>query len=516
MTEVDDQSAVIDFLSLPSTYRAAGAGNPDKVETIRTHASIIFLAGERAYKLKRAVRYSYLDYASVAAREAACRAELALNRRTAPSLYLDVVPIARDASGLLQLGGKGVPIDWVVEMRRFAQEALFSHLADTNGLDTPLLIRLTDRIAEFHRSAEPTPAQGGAKGIAAVIAINDENLRRSLVDEESVARIDRLLQRTEEAFRNFENLLDARRAEGRVRQCHGDLHLGNICLVEGEPTLFDCIEFSPLISCIDVLYDLAFLLMDLRFRGMTEAAGRVFNRYLDVTGDDDGLPLLPLFLSLRAAVRAHVTATAALGAPDTERPALMRRAAAYLDLANDFLVPRPARLIAIGGLSGSGKSSVAAALAGALGQAPGARVLRSDVIRKQLFGRAPEEKLPPEAYRPGVNERVYATLMQRAEKALGAEQSAIIDAVAARPEERARFAELARRQGAQFTGIWLAASPDRLRARIAARRRDASDATAEVLERQLGYDLGKMDWRQIDAARDIDAVVADARIQLGL
>jgi aminoglycoside phosphotransferase family enzyme/predicted kinase len=516
MTEVDDQSAVIDFLSRPSSYRAAGAGNPDKVETIRTHASIIFLAGERAYKLKRAVKYTYLDYASVAARETACRAELALNRRTAPSLYLEVVPIVREASGQLQMGGKGVPVDWVVEMRRFAQEALFSHLADTNSLDIPLLLRLTDRIAEFHRSAEPTPIQGGAAGIAAVMAINDENLRGSMTDGPSIAGINLLRQRTKDAFVRFQDLLDARRAEGRVRQCHGDLHLGNICLVEGEPTLFDCIEFSPLIACIDVLYDLAFLLMDLRFRGMIEAGGRVFNRYLDVTGDEDGLPLLPFFLSLRAAVRAHVTATAAIGAEATDRPALIRRAAAYLDLANDFLVPRQAHLVAIGGLSGSGKSSVAAALAGGLGQAPGARVLRSDVIRKQLFGRAPEEKLPPEAYHPGVNDRVYAALMQRAERALGAGQSAIIDAVAARPEERQRFAELARRQGAQFTGIWLAAPPDRLRARIAARRRDASDATAEVLERQLGYDLGKMDWRQIDAARDIDAVVADARIQLGL
>lgn len=513
MPDPGEQSAVIDFLSRPTSY-------PDSVktvETITTHASVIFLAGERAYKLKRALKYSYLDYATLAAREQACRDELRLNRRTAPTLYLDVQPIGRDSAGDLRLGGEGTVLDWVVVMRRFPQEALFSSLAESGGLTVPLLLHLTDRIAAFHDAAEVTTDQGGAAGIAAVIAINDENLRRTLPDPAAVARIDSLHRQTQAVFAQYRDLLEQRRLGGRVRQCHGDLHLGNICLVDGEPTLFDCIEFSRLIACTDVLYDLAFLLMDLLYRGMREACGRVFNRYLDLSRDEAGLPLLPLFLSLRASVRAHVTAAAAASATDAAQAReKLAIADAYLGLAATLLQPRTPRLVAIGGLSGSGKSSVAAALAGDLGRAPGARVLRSDVLRKQIFGLAPEQKLPADAYRSEVNERVYAELLARAGNALASGHSVIIDAVSARPEERKMMSDFAERQGVAFTGIWLDAAAGKLRDRIAGRRKDASDATVDVLDRQLTYDLGPMDWSRLDANRAPEKVVAAAKRLLDL
>ncbi len=512
MSSDPGQADVVAFLADPRSHGDASC----RVETITTHASVIFMTGDRAYKLKRAVKYSYLDYSTAELRRRACEAELALNRRTAPDLYLAVQPIRRRKDGALAFAGEGEAVDWVVVMRRFAQEALFSHLAESGQLTLPLAMQTADRIAAFHAIAAPTPDQGGVAGIRAVVSINDENLRRALPRGLGPADIDRLRDATLAALARHAALLDRRRDSGKVRRCHGDLHLANICLLDGAPTLFDCIEFSDLIACIDVLYDLAFLLMDVRHRGLNAAAAQVFNRYLDRADEADGLPLLPLFLSLRAAVRAHVTATAAHSQPAGDKQdRALAEARAYFDMAEDLLRPSPPRLIAIGGLSGTGKSSVAAAIAGDLGQAPGARVLRSDVLRKRLFGQEPESRLPAAAYAPEVNARVYAALEHAARDALAAGYCVIVDAVAARPEERRAFAALAAAAGVAFTGLWLDAAPDVLMARLRARKGDASDADAAVLRRQLTYDLGPLDWARIDAAGEAGDVAARARLALG-
>jgi uncharacterized protein len=508
MSDDNGQSEIIGFLSQPESYRR----DIDAVQTIATHASVVFLAGDRAFKLKRAVKYTYLDYSTVELRRQACEAEVALNRRTAPELYLSSTPIVRTPDGRLSFDEPGEAVDWVVVMRRFPQDALFSHLAEHGALTSKLAFDLADRIAAFHAVAGIEPKHGGAAGIAAVIQINDENLRRSPPLGVSTADIDRLRDASRAALEKHAGLLDRRRAAGRVRRCHGDLHLGNICLLDTKPTLFDCIEFSDLISCIDVLYDLAFLLMDLRHRGLVRQGGLVFNRYLDLTADEDGVPVLPLFMSLRASVRAHVTAAAAAGPkPPDSRQQRLAEAKSYLDLAIDLLAPRPPRLVAIGGLSGSGKSSVAAAIAGELGIGAGARVLRSDVLRKRLFGKPPEERLPDEAYTTAINNKVYAALERRAAELLTAGHSVVVDAVAAKPEERAAMADLARQTGAGFAGIWLQAPEATLLARLAQRGKDASDATASVLRRQLTYDLGMIDWTPVDADRSADEVVSAVR-----
>ena len=506
-----DQSEVIRFLSRPESYGGAPA-----VETITTHASLIFLAGERAYKLKRAVRYSYLDYATAELRRHACEMELALNRRTAPELYLAVEAVRSAPNGTLRFDGAGEPVDWVVVMRRFPQDALLSHVAERGRLTTGLSAVLADRIAAFHEIAEITHRHGGVEGVRAVIQINDENLRRSPPLGVTKPDIDALHDASLAALRTQAPLLEARRRDGKCRRCHGDLHLGNICLIDGQPTLFDCIEFSDLIACIDVLYDLAFLLMDLRHRELTRHCGLILNRYLDLTADDDGLPALALFMSLRASVRAHVTATGAAKLESVEaQEARLSEARSYFDRAVDLLRPRPARLIAIGGLSGTGKSSVAAALAGEFGTAAGARVLRSDVLRKQLFGRRPEERLPAEAYTSEVTDRVYAALAERARRILAQGNPVILDAVAALPSERAAFAAIARAAGAAFTGIWLEAPATTLEARVAQRGKDASDATVDVLQRQLAYDLGAIDWIRVDADQPAEAVINAARMAVG-
>jgi len=501
-----DQAAVITFLADPASHGGAA------VERIDTHASIIFLVGDRAFKLKRAVRFSYLDYSTLALREQACRAELALNRRTAPELYEEVCPITRDPGSRLSLDGAGAAIDWVVVMRRFDQETLFDRMAERGQLSNALMFDLAAQIARFHAAADIDPDSGGAAGMAASTASDARNLRAAVPAILDAAAVEALIAATRSELARLAPLLDARRSAGKVRHCHGDLHLRNICLVAGRPTLFDGVEFNRLISTIDVLYDLAFLLMDLHTLGLDALGNVVFNRYLDLQDESDGLAALSLFLSVRAAVRAHVGAAAVAQQTQPEAQARMRdEARRYLAHASDLLRPRPPRLLAIGGLSGTGKSTVAYGLAPELGGVPGARVLRSDVIRKRMFGMALTDRLPPSAYTGSVGERVFRQIRGEAAAALSAGRSVIADAVYARAAERDAIAAVASAAQVPFVGLWLDAPAESLAARIASRRSDASDATAAVLRQQLAYDLGRIDWHRIDASGPADAVIEAAR-----
>jgi aminoglycoside phosphotransferase family enzyme/predicted kinase len=510
----DDQREVIAFLREPSAY-GPGVG---RVEVIETHVSLVFLAGERAYKLKRAVAYPYLDFSTVEARRAACEAELALNRRTAPELYLGLLAVGRGAGGRIGWAEAGADeaLDWVVVMRRFAQDRLFDAMAAAGRLDAPLILALAAHIAAFHAQAERRPAHGGAAAVAAIADGNTRSLRETGFSDVAVADLD---TGTREHLARHAALLDARRSAGKVRRVHGDLHLRNICLYAGKPVLFDCLEFSEDLATIDVLYDLAFLLMDLTQRGLAALANLAFNRYLDLSGEDDGIAAMPLFLSLRAAIRAHVTAARDRRTSDaravgrTETP---NEAERYFAAAQRALLPRPARLVAIGGLSGTGKSTLAMRLAPLLGLPPGARMLRSDVIRKGLCGVAPETPLPAAAYAPEITRRVYETIRDKAAAALAAGYCAVLDAVSLRQEERAAFAAVAEKAGVPFTGLWLEAPAETMQARLGARRGDASDATAAVLAGQLGSDPGPVDWHRIAAGGDPDKTLAAARRALGL
>jgi aminoglycoside phosphotransferase family enzyme/predicted kinase len=509
----DEQQAVIAFLSDPLSY----GGDVTTVERLSTHASLIFLAGERAFKLKRAVKYPYLDFSTPELRRRACEAELALNRRTAPELYYAIRSICRRPDGSLGFDESGEALDWVVVMRRFAQSGLFDRLAIEGALTAPLMTELADRIAAFHERAERTPDEGGSAGIAAVLAINEQALTRFAPAIFAPAKVQALCAATRAALPALSPLLDRRRLAGKVRHCHGDLHLGNICLVDGQPRLFDCIEFSRSLACIDVLYDLAFLLMDLEHRGSRDFANLVFNRYLDRSDEADGMVALPFFASLRAAIRAHVRATAIGNLPDdaARRPEIAH-AGSYLDLAGELLQPGPARLIAIGGLSGTGKSTLAAALAPAIGAFPGARVLRSDVIRKRLLGLKLEERCPDAAYTKDVTATVYAWMRDLAASALACGRSVILDAVAANSAQRAGFAEIAAAACVPFAGLWLEAPEAVLETRIQNRRNDVSDATPEVLHQQLGWDIGPIDWARLSVEGDVASCVAAASRLLAL
>ncbi len=508
-----DQSDIIAFLSRPETH-----GGQRPVQRIDTHISHLFLVGDRAYKLKRAVRLPYVDFSTPVLRRRYCEAEVTVNRRTAPDLYIGVAPVLRDRTGALILGAPGeaddAAADWVVVMRRFDQDKLFDAMAQRGGLDTAMITDLADAVATFHEAAEPMPAFGGAAGMRRVIDGSAHQVARFVPSVFAPDDADRLAAAVEAAFADVAALLDARRAAGMVRHCHGDLYLRNICLIDDKPTPFDAIEFNDDIANIDVLYDFAFLLMDLEHRGQRALANAALNRYLPREGDYRGLAALPLFLACRAVVRAHVTAMQASAPPAAA--ALTAEARSYLDLALEMLQPAVPRLIAVGGLSGTGKSRLARNIAPDFEVPAGAVVLRSDVIRKRLLGVDPLTRLGPDAYRSDVTARVYDTICALASAALDAGWPVIADAVYAGPDQRAAIEQTARRLNAAFDGLWLQA-PDEIRfERVRSRTSDASDATVQVAREQSDYPVGEHGWRAIDTAGATGATMAQCRKALNL
>jgi aminoglycoside phosphotransferase family enzyme/predicted kinase len=504
-----DQHEIVEFLGSPRAHGGAA------VERVETHASIVFLTGETAYKLKRAVRYDYLDFSTADRRKAMCEAELALNRRTAPSIYDRVVPITQERPGGLAIDGRGTAVDWLIVMRRFDQGQLLDRLADRGALPLEVMSSLACAIARMHGGAEPCRGRGGAASMAWVIEGNAGDFASRAALDSRVAEA--VTDGARAALAAHAPLLDARAGRGLVRQCHGDLHLRNIVLLDGVPTPFDAVEFNADISCIDVFYDLAFLVMDLWRRSLDGHANALFNAYVADTGDVEGLAPLPLFLSCRAAVRAKTAATAAsLDRDERRRRELEKSANAYLTLALKLLDGRETRLLALGGLSGSGKTSVARRLAPALGAAPGALVIRSDEIRKRQAGVAALTTLPRDAYTEAASEHVYAALADTARRAIATGHSVIADAVFARPADRDAIERAAASARVPFAGVWLDAPPDVCAARVDARRGDASDARAPVVRAQAAADIGPLSWTRVDASGRLDETCIAARAALGL
>lgn len=484
--DVDAQEETLRFLA-----SLDGGG-----EIVSTHISLVVLGQTRAFKLKRAVAFPYLDFSTPRKRLAMCEREVALNRRTAPTLYLGARRVTREADGGLALDGAGELVDAIVEMRRFDEGALLESFAARGALSTQIIEQLARKIAAFHDEAEVIQ-DGGSDAMRRVLRLNEKSLHdfppAPIADVEAQgARLSALLE-------EHAALLDARHARGETRHCHGDLTLRNICVIDGAPTPFDCIEFSDELATIDVLYDLAFLLMDLCRIKQGGLANLALNRYLDWRDETDGLGLLPFFMSLRATIRAHIGA--AQNKPDEARR--------YFDLGRELAKRNAPRLIAIGGYSGSGKSTVAAALAPLIGAPPGARTLSSDRLRKRLHRAEPTRRLPKEAYASEVSARVYSEMMIEAGRCARAAWPVIVDAVFDRPESRAEIERIAREAGAPFDGFWLDVDISARIARVETRRDDPSDATPEVLLAQMRGETGAIGWRRIDAARGLDAVVAE-------
>lgn len=503
---MSDQTEILEFLGASGTH-----GGVD-VERIDTHSAVVFLAGDRAWKVKRDVKFDYLDFSTLELRRRACEAELAINRRTAPTLYLRVVPVTREPGGHLALDGQGVPVEWMILMRRFDQEALLDRLAARGALELGVCATLAEEVACFHRDAPRRDEMGGAAAMAWVIDGNVEGLAEQgagVLDADMCAA---LARESRAALSRHAARLDERCRSGAVRQCHGDLHLRNIVLLDGRPTLFDAVEFNDRISCGDVLYDLAFLLMDLWRRRLPRHANVVLNGYLHEIGDWTGLALLPLFLSCRAAVRAKTSATAGRLAADAgARRDYEDASRAYLTASLDLLRPAAASLVAVGGLSGTGKSTQALGLAPQVGPVPGAVVLRSDQVRKQMFGVPASARLGAEHYTAEASARVYARLLELAGRILGAGHGVVVDAVFAKPHERDAIEAVAAAAGVMFSGVWLETSDDVRVERVGARLADVSDADAAVARRQAAVETGQIGWTPVDATPSPDRVLARVR-----
>lgn len=500
--DIHDQSPTIDFLTRGESYGLSGP-----VKIIETHISIVFLIDGLAFKLKRAVKLPYVDFSTPELRLAFCHREVELNRRATPELYLGVRQITREADGSLAFDGKGEMIDAVVEMQRFAQHSLFERMAAEGKLTTAMMEDTAEIVAAFHATAPVVHETGGAANMAGVLDINEAGFATSHVFAET--DVHALAIAFRKAWEDIAPLMNEREAAGKVRLCHGDLHLRNIFMGDAGPRMFDCIDFNDRIATVDVLYDLAFLLMDLWHRGFHAFANAVMNRYFDLTGEDAGFRLLPFFMAVRAAVRAHVTGTQIEEDADPDG-ALTRSAKGYFDFAQELLHPHSPRLVVIGGLSGSGKSTLADALAPRLGSAPGARILESDRLRKAMFGLRLNERLPPEAYRPEISTRVYNALCEKAGVILAGGGQVLVDAVYDTEEHRDAIEAVATRLGVPFTGIWLDTAPEALKSRIKARPQGASDATVEVLERQMERDRGMIHWHQLDSSTTLDELVGEA------
>jgi uncharacterized protein len=507
-SETDSQNEVFSFLADPANHGG------QKVQRIDTHAASVFLAGDRALKVKRAVRFPFLDYSTLPKRKRACEAELAVNAPYAPEIYRGVVAITREASGKLAIAGAGTPVEWAVATRRFDEKRTLDHVA--GEIDEGLADALGRAVAAAHAKTLAVDPQAW---IAAVGSYIDEHVEafRQHPDIFPAGEIESLARASRTAYDRIVPLLRERGRRGLIRRIHGDLHLGNIVLIGRTPVLFDAVEFSDIIASGDVFYDLAFLLMDLLERRLAPAANIVFNRYLAETRraeDFDALAALPFFLSTRAAIRAKVTAARMERAKEAERKSIAASARAYFDFAARAIGPPRPEFIAVGGLSGTGKSKLARMLAPEVNPMPGAVIVRSDVERKVLFGVGETEKLPADAYTEDVTARVYATLADKARWIVAAGHSVIVDAVFAHPQERDAIAATAKTAKLSLRGLFLTVDVETRLRRVGARVRDASDADAGVAKAQESHDLGPLGWTPVDASGTPEATLARAKAAL--
>ena len=462
------------------------------VELLQTHISCVLLAGDYAYKIKKPVNLGFLDFSTLAARRHYCEEELRLNRRTAPALYLDIVAITGSAAAP-RLGGDGPAIEYALRMRRFSQDALLDRMARRGALLPAHIDALARGIAAFHAQiarAGADEAFGSPERILAPALQNFEQMLSLAGTKPDIALLARLRDWSAREHAALAGVFAARKRAGWVRECHGDLHLGNIALLDGVPTPFDGLEFSAELRWTDVMNEIAFLMMDLIDHSLPRLAFRFLNAYLEASGDYAGVRVLRFYLVYRALVRAKVACLRAHqpGIGAGEQSTLAHEYRRHLLLAEHLAGSAHPALAIMHGLPGSGKTTSAQSLAEALG----AVRLRSDVERKRLHGLDAQARsgsgLDAGLYAPAAGERTYARLAQLAREVLAARYPVIVDAAFLKRAQRERFAALARGAGAAFAIASCKASAQTLRARVAERERaakDASEAGLAVLEHQL-------------------------------
>jgi aminoglycoside phosphotransferase family enzyme/predicted kinase len=462
------------------------------IEVVETHISFVVLAGDFAYKLKKPVDLGFLDFRTLATRRHFCEEELRLNRRTAPGLYLDVLPISGRSDAPV-LGGDGAPIEYALKMRRFPQECLLDRMARAHALTPRHVDALAASVAAFHARVDRADAASAFGSPPQVLVPALQNfdqitaLDGSAQDQGDIAS---LRAWTVLEHRRRSDFIEQRRREGFVRECHGDLHLGNIAVIDGSPVPFDCIEFNEQLRWIDVISEVAFLVMDLLDHRLPARAWRYLDAYLQATGDYGGVGLLRFFLVYRAMVRAKIALIrdCQAGAADLARHGPNSAFRTYLDLALGLSQSTHPAIVLMHGPSGSGKSTVAQTVLESLG----AIRIRSDVERKRLHGLAPAERsasaVDSGLYVPAVSAATYGRLATLAAGIVRAGWPVLVDATFLRRADRESFRALARSEAIPFVIVSCEADEATLRARVVARERaagDVSEAGLSVLERQL-------------------------------
>ena len=486
---VRSQSRLVEALHDPACY-------PHPVQPIRiieTHISIVVLTGPFAYKIKKPVDLGFLDFTTLEKRRLYCDEELRLNSRFAPEIYLDVVRISGTPE-TPRIGGTGEVIEYAVRMREFPQEALADRVLARGELTPQQVDALSAGVARFHSDAPRSSEIDGFSTSEAVLAPALQNfaqIRMLPGQAGSMPVLEKVEAWTRREHARLREILAGRKREGLVRECHGDLHLGNIVILEGEPRAFDCIEFNPELRWIDVMNEVAFLVMDFQAAGQTDFARRFLNGYLEAMGDYGGLRVLRYYCAYRAMVRAKVMLMRAgqQGCTPEDQVSATALVGRYLSVAASCARPSRSFVLITHGFSGSGKTTLSQPLV----ELTGAIRVRSDVERKRIHGLAPKDRpgsgIAEGLYRPEATESTYRRLLDLAGIVVEAGHGVIVDATFLERRQRDRFRALAARAGVPFLIVDFTASEEILRSRILARSErgaDASDADLAVLEHQLG------------------------------
>jgi len=467
----------------------------EPIQLLQTHISYVFLTGEYAYKVKKPVDFGFLNFTTLEQRQFYCQEELRLNCRLAPQLYLEVVPILQQGDRYyLDVGGAAATastiVDYAVRMRQFDQSQLFSQLFAANELTPALIESLGKELAQFHNAAATTPeitAFGSPQAIAQVIN-NCHALAAQFIDRSQPrSQYEAIQAFTDQFLSAHQEWFVQRQAAGKIRECHGDLHLNNICLYNGQVQVFDCIEFNQEFRYIDGIYDAAFLVMDLEFRGRADLANLFLNTYLEWSGDYEGAVLLPLYLCVRAYIRGNVNSLA-LNDPaisDSEKAQFQATAMAYYQAAYNYTQPRTPTLYIMSGLSGAGKSTRGRRLA----QQENAIHIRSDAVRKHLAGlpldRRSSDFPEVDLYCQAMTQKTYDQLLAYAELLLKQGQTVILDAKYDRCELRRPVIALAERLGVPLEIHYCTAPPEVLSRRLSDRQGDIAEATPDLLAAQM-------------------------------
>ena len=479
----------VSALLKPSVYPHA----VEHCELIETHISWVILTGEYAYKIKKPVNLGFVDFSTLEKRHHYCLEELRLNRRLAASLYLDVVAITGTSEHpdiKEEPDNKSTVIEYAVKMRQFPQQAQLDRMLLADKLFPEHIDAFAQRIAEFHQQtdiADSSEKYVDIKQVCRPVQDNFEQLQRNINNEKYQSILAELEQWSDSEYKRLEVVFQQRKQNGYVRECHGDMHLRNLAWVDDEPLLFDCLEFNPELRLIDVINDIAFLVMDLQDRQQPQLAQRFLNKYLEHTGDYAGITVLPYYLFYRALVRVKVDAirAAQTGISSDEKMEAENDMAGYLELAQSYTRPTQPKLIITRGLSASGKSTISGML---LEQLPAIRI-RSDVERKRLYGLKAEQSAKTASgegiYSTDATELTYKKLAEVASHIIEAGFSVIVDATFINIEPRTQFQTLAKDKNIPFIILEFTATPETLRQRIINRQDDASDADIQIFEYQL-------------------------------